>query len=55
MGGNLNVYHTNMSAKWNAKIEHALACKTGGFVTLDHNEIVDVTAYIQSIQWYTKM
>ena len=29
-------------AKWN--INHALTCKTGGFVTLRHNEIANVTA-----------
>ena len=30
------------------KIDHALTCKTGGFVTLRHNEIVNVTADVLS-------
>ena len=40
--GNLNVYHTNVSAKQNT-------CKTGGLVTLRHNEIVNVTADMLSV------
>ena len=39
MDGNLNVYN----------IDHALTCKTGGFVTLCHNEIVNVTADMLSM------
>ena len=34
-------------AKYN--IDHALTCKTGGFVTLRHNEIVNVTADMLSM------
>ena len=34
-------------AKYN--IDHALTCKTGGFVTLRHNELVDVTADLLSM------
>ena len=30
-------------------IDHALTCKTGGFVTLRHNEIVNVTADMLSM------
>ena len=34
-------------------IDHTLTCKTGGFLTLRHNEIVNVTA--ECYQWYAKM
>ena len=45
-GENLNVYHTNMSGEKKYKINHVLTCKTGGFVTFHHNEIVNITADI---------
>ena len=35
--------------KANRNIDHALTCKTGGFVSLRHNEIVNVTADILSL------
>ena len=30
-------------------MNHTLKCKTGGFVTLRHNEIVNVAAYMLSM------
>ena len=47
MDGALSVYHANVSAKYN--INHALTFIAGGFVTLHHNEIVNVTADMLSM------
>ena len=35
-----------MSGEKKYKINHVLTCKTGGFVTFHHNEIVNITANI---------
>ena len=42
--GHLIEFHLNVSVGHHLMLYHTLSCKKGGFITLKHNEVRDITS-----------